>query len=291
MFTGSGLRPELQPAGVSAPGPMAPERFRVAARRQETADTWTLELEPLDRTGGFRFLPGQFTMLYAFGAGEVPISISGDPAKTERLVHTVRAVGAASAAICRTEPGRMLGVRGPFGSHWPVADAEGRDVVVVAGGIGLAPLRPIVHEVLGARERFRNALLLYGGREPEQLLYSQELEEWRERGLDVDVTVDIAPAGWPGKVGVVPALIDRARFDADGAVAFVCGPEPMIRFSAGALIARGVDARRVHVSMERNMKCAVGHCGHCQLGPEFVCRDGPVFTFERMRAAFDVREV
>ena len=287
----SALLPDLQAAGRSAPGPMVPERFRVSERRQETADTWTLALEPLDRDGGLPFAPGQFTMLYAFGTGEVPISISGDPGAPQRLVHTVRAVGAASAAICRTAPGRMLGVRGPFGSRWPVGQAVGGDAVIVAGGIGLAPLRPVVYELLRARERFERALLLYGGREPEQLLYAAELDEWRERGLDVEVTVDIAPAGWPGRVGVVPGLIERARFDPAAAVAFVCGPEAMIRFSAEALIDRVVAPDRVHVSMERNMKCAVGQCGHCQLGPEFVCRDGPVFTFERMRAAFRVREV
>jgi NAD(P)H-flavin reductase len=270
---------------------MVPERFRVTDRRQETADTWTLELEPVDGAGGIEFEPGQFTMLYAFGAGEIPISISGDPAAPARLVHTVRAVGAASAAICRTEPGRMLGVRGPFGSHWPVEDAFGGDVMIVAGGIGLAPLRPVIYEVLSARERFAGATLLYGGRQPEQLLYTGELEQWRERGLDVEVTVDIAAAEWAGRVGVVPTLIERARFDPSTAVAFVCGPEAMIRFSAEALIERGVPPDRVHISMERNMKCAVGHCGHCQLGPEFVCRDGPVFTFERMRAAFEVREL
>jgi NAD(P)H-flavin reductase len=270
---------------------MLPERFRVAERRQETGDTWTLELEPVDSQAPFTFLPGQFTMLYAFGAGEVPISISGDPGAPERLVHTVRTVGAASGAICRTETGRMLGVRGPFGSHWPVEDATGRDVVVVAGGIGLAPLRPVIYEVLSRRDRFERALLLYGGREPEQLLYAGEFDEWRDRGLDVMTTVDIAPAGWPGRVGVVPKLIERAPFDLATAVAYVCGPEAMIRFSAEALIDRGIGADRVHVSMERNMKCAVGHCGHCQLGPEFVCRDGPVFTFERMRTAFTLREV
>ena len=270
---------------------MVPERFRVAERRRETADTWTLELEPADRADGFPFRPGQFTMLYAFGVGEVPISISGDPAAPQRLVHTVRAVGAASAAICRTGPGGMLGVRGPFGSHWPVDEAAGRDVVIVAGGIGLAPLRPVVHAVLNARERFGRAVLLYGGREPDQLLYEAEFGRWREHELDVEVTVDIAPAGWHGRVGVVPGLVERASFDPGGAHAFVCGPEAMIRFSADALIGRGVAADRVHVSMERNMKCAVGHCGHCQLGPEFVCRDGPVFTFERMRAAFSVRDV
>jgi NAD(P)H-flavin reductase len=287
----SALLPEIQPAGTSAPGPMVPERFRVAERRQETADTWTLELQPLDRAGGFVFLPGQFTMLYAFGAGEVPISISGDPRLSERLVHTVRAVGAASGAICRTAPGKVLGVRGPFGSHWPLESADARDVVIVAGGIGLAPLRPVVYEVLSARDRFGRALLLYGGREPEQLLYAAELEEWRSRGLEVEVTVDIAPARWHGRVGVVPTLIERARFDPEAAVAFVCGPEAMIRFSAEALTERGVAPDRVYVSMERNMKCAVGHCGHCQLGPTFVCRDGPVFTFERMRAAFALREL
>jgi NAD(P)H-flavin reductase len=286
----SALLPEV-PAGVIAPGPMMPERFRVSERRQETADTWTLELEPLDREGGLPFLPGQFTMLYAFGAGEVPISISGDPHRPDPLVHTIRAVGAASAAICRTEPGHMLGVRGPFGSSWPVAEAAGRHVVIVAGGIGLAPLRPVVYDVLSARDRFAGATLLYGGRQPDQLLYADELEEWRERGLDVQVTVDIAASEWPGRVGVVPTLIQRAGFDPGAAVAFVCGPEAMIRFSAEALIGRGVAPDRVHISMERNMKCAVGHCGRCQLGPEFVCRDGPVFTFERMRAAFTLREV
>ena len=287
----SALLPDVEPGGRAAPGTMVPERFHVTDRRQETADTWTLELESIDRPGGLPFRPGQFTMLYAFGAGEVPISISGDPAHPERLVHTVRAVGAASAAICRTAPGRMLGVRGPFGSHWPVGEAVGRDAVVVAGGIGLAPLRPVVYELLGARDRFERALLLYGGREPEQLLYAAELEDWRARGLDVEVTVDIAPAGWAERVGVVPKLIERAPFEPATAIAFVCGPEAMIRFSAEALIDRGIGAERVHISMERNMKCAVGHCGHCQLGPEFVCRDGPVFTFERMRAAFTVREV
>jgi len=287
----SALLPEVQPGGTSTLRPMVPERFRVSERRQETADTWTLELEPVDRTGGIEFEPGQFMMLYAFGAGEVPISISGDPRRADRLVHTVRAVGATSAAICRTQPGRMLGVRGPFGSNWPVEEAEGRHAVIVAGGIGLAPLRPVVYEVLSARDRFAGATLLYGGRQPEQLLYVDELEEWRERGLEVAVTVDIAPAEWPGRVGVVPTLIERTRFDPAAAVAFVCGPEAMIRFSAEALIGRGVAPDRVHISMERNMKCAVGHCGRCQLGPEFVCRDGPVFTFERMRAAFTVREV
>ena len=267
--------------------------FASPTARQETADTWTLELEPLDRAGGFEFAPGQFTMLYAFGAGRGPdLDQRRSGALRSGWCTRCGRSGAASARDLPHGAGRgCSGCAGPFGSHWPVEDAAGRDVVIVAGGIGLAPLRPVVYEVLRARDRFGGRSLLYGGREPEQLLYAAELEQWRERGLDVEVTVDIAAADWPGRVGVVPTLIERARFDPATAVAFVCGPEAMIRFSAEALIERGVAPDRVHISMERNMKCAVGHCGHCQLGPEFVCRDGPVFTFERMRPAFTVREL
>jgi NAD(P)H-flavin reductase len=163
--------------------------------------------------------------------------------------------------------------------------------VIVAGGVGLAPVRPIVYEVLSDRERYGRALVLYGGREPEQLLYAAELDSWRDRGLDVDVTVDIASASWSGKVGVVPTLIAKAEFDAPTAFAFICGPEAMMRFSAEALLDRGLGGDRIYVSMERNMKCAVGRCGHCQLGPEFVCRDGPVFSYERIRHAFRIREI
>jgi NAD(P)H-flavin reductase len=270
---------------------MLPERFRVTGSTRETGDTWTLTLEPLDRSNPLAFAPGQFNMVYAFGAGEVPISISGDPANPEPLVHTVRAVGAATKAICDSKSGTVLGIRGPFGTDWPVDAAEGVDVVIVAGGVGLAPVRPIVYEVLARRDRFGRALVLYGGREPEQLLFAAEMGAWRERGLEVDVTVDIASGTWSGKVGVVPSLIARAGFDAGAAVAFICGPEAMMRFSAEALLDRGVDSGRIYVSMERNMKCAVGRCGHCQLGPEFVCRDGPVFSYERIRHAFRIREI
>jgi NAD(P)H-flavin reductase len=277
------------PAAVA--DPMIPERFRVLHSSKETSDTWTLTLEPLDRPEPFGFAPGQFNMVYAFGAGEVPISISGDPSQPNTLVHTIRAVGAATEAICRAEPGTVLGVRGPFGSDWPLEAADEADIVIVAGGVGLAPVRPIVYEVLARRDSFGRVLVLYGGRQPDQLLYADELDEWRARGLDVQVTVDIATQSWPGSVGVVPGLIARAGFEAGSAVAFICGPEAMMRFSADALLDRGLDPGRIYVSMERNMKCAVGRCGHCQLGPEFVCRDGPVFSYERIRHAFWIREI
>ena len=184
-------------------------------------------------------------MLYAFGVGEVPISVSGDPSNGGPLLHTVRAVGSVTEAICRCDPGDQLGVRGPYGSSWPVDEAAGGDVVIVAGGIGLAPLRPVVHHLLAHRERYGRVVVLYGGRSPEELLYTAELERWRGRfDVEVEVTVDSAGGDWSGDVGVVTRLIDRAEFDPPRAVAMVCGPEVMMRFAVGRLRERGVAAER-----------------------------------------------
>jgi NAD(P)H-flavin reductase len=264
-----------------------PVPYRVARRRRETHDTWTLELEPAGDEAVADLGPGQFAMLYAFGAGEVPISVSALPS-----VHTVRAVGAVSSALCRAPRDEILGVRGPFGTTWPVEAAEGADVVVVAGGIGLAPLRPVVHHVLAHRERYGRVAVLYGGRSPEELLYTAELERWRGRfDVDVDVSVDQAAAGWRGRVGVVTNLIPRAGFDPDHTVAMICGPEVMMRFAVAALREQGVPPDAIYVSLERSMKCAVGLCGHCQLGPVFVCKDGPVFRWDAVEPLLRVREL
>jgi len=272
-------------------GPMVPERFEVVSRRQDTADTWTLELQ---RSSGdpLAFAPGQFTMLSAAGAGEVPISISGDPDRPERLVHTVRAVGLATEAICASEPGRVLAGRGPFGEPWPVEEvAEGAEVVIAAGGIGLAPLRPAILWLLARRNRYRRLVLLYGGRAPDQLLYADELEAWAERGLEILVTVDSAGPEWLGTVGVVTRLVGRAGLAGGDTFAMACGPEVMMRFTVAALREAGVDADRVFVSMERNMQCGIGHCGHCQLGPTLVCRDGPVYRWSELEPWLAVREL
>ncbi len=276
----------------AAAGPMAPRPFRVVSRRQETEDTWTLALEPAGGGPAPSFGPGQFNMLYAFGVGEVPISISGDPAAGGPLEHTVRAVGSVSAAICRAEPGEQLGVRGPFGSSWPLADAGGRHVVIVAGGIGLAPLRPALLAALAERERLAGLVLLCGGRAPSQLLFRSQLDEWQaDPRLDVGVTVDSAEPGWLGHVGVVTTLIGNAPFDPSRALAFVVGPEVMMRFTVDALLARGMSPADVHISIERNMKCAITHCGRCQLGPTFACREGPVMRFAAIERFLRVREL
>jgi NAD(P)H-flavin reductase len=268
---------------------LVPQPICIARIRRETADVATLELSP---AAPFAFAAGQFNMLYAFGLGEVAISISGHPAEQGRIVHTVRAVGAVSDAITRLRRNMVVGLRGPYGSSWPVAESEGSDVIIVAGGLGLAPLRPVVYHVLTRREHYGRVVLLYGARGPADILYRRELEAWRRR-LDVDivVTVDHAAPDWRGNVGVVPALIARAPVDADHAVAMVCGPEIMMRFAIDALRDRGVGADRIYLSMERNMKCAVGLCGHCQFGPAFVCRDGPVFRFDRIAPIFNIREI
>lgn len=274
------------------PAALLPAPFRVAGKRRETHDTWTLALEPVE-TAADPFEPGQFAMLYAFGAGEVPISVSGDlSGGNGALVHTVRAVGAVTEAICELDTGDTVGVRGPYGVGWPIALAEGRDVVVAAGGIGLAPLRPVIYELLAHRERYGAVTIVYGGRSPEELLYVEEIERWRSRfDVTLDVTVDTATAEWRGRVGVVTTLISRAAFDPANAIAMMCGPEVMLRFTAAALTDRNVPGDSIWLSLERSMKCAVGHCGHCQLGPLFVCKDGPVARYDRVRPFTNVREL
>lgn len=269
---------------TSSADPMLPTPYRVQRVRHEIRDTFTLELEPVDGDEIPPFAGGQFNMLYVFGAGEIPISISGNPEHPRSLVHTTRAVGTVSRAMQRLRQGDMLGVRGPFGSHWPIEQAAGRDIVIAAGGLGLAPLRSIMYQVIARREQFGNVTLLYGARTPEDLLYRRELEHWRARlDLDVSVTVDRAPGKWRGSVGVVTKLIPRTSFDPGKAIVFVCGPELMMRFTAAGFLAQGVGVEQIYVSLERNMKCAVGFCGHCQYRPYFVCRDGPVFQYSRVQ--------
>jgi NAD(P)H-flavin reductase len=270
---------------------MVPRLFRVARARRELRDTWTLELSPADGSAVEPFSAGQFNMLYIFGIGEVPISLSGSPLLGASLVHTVRAVGAVSRALCASKPGAPVGVRGPFGTSWPITESEGRDLLLVAGGIGLAPLRPALYHVLAQRRKHGRVVLLVGGRSPEDLLFVREIERWRSRlDLDVQVTVDRATSDWRGEIGVVTRLIPRAAFDPARAVALVCGPEVMMRFAAAALLDRGLPSDSIYLSLERNMKCAVGVCGHCQLGPSFVCKDGPVFPYSRIAPFLGIRE-
>ena len=271
--------------------PMQPRLFRVEKVRRDLSDTFTMELLAEDGWE-FVFRPGQFNMLYVFGVGEIPISISGDPADRSCLVHTTRAVGQVSQALNALKAGDSIGVRGPFGTAWPVESAYGRDLVFVAGGVGLAPLRPAIYHAMSNRDRYGRVMVLYGARTPEDILYKKEVERWRGRfDMDVLVTVDRATGKWSGNVGVVTNLVMKGGFDPQQATAFICGPEVMMRYGAQAMEKRGVGRDHIWLSMERNMKCGCGLCGHCQWGPHFVCKDGPVFRYDRVADLFSVSEL
>ena len=281
---------DLKSVAAAATDPMLPRIAHVRRRRRDAPQVWTLDVEPTETAPSF--LPGQFNMLTVFGVGEVPISLSGDPGEPGRLVHTIRAVGPVSAALTRLSPGDPVGLRGPFGAGWPMAEAAGRDVVVVAGGLGLAPLRPALYRLLAERAHYGKIALLYGTRSPADILFRHELESWRRRlDIDIEVTVDHADSDWRGNVGVVTTLIARAAFDPLHGLALVCGPEVMMRFAIAALRDVGLTDEAIYLSMERNMKCAIGLCGHCQFGTVFVCRDGPVFRYDRVRTLLALKEI
>lgn len=269
--------------------PMVPVLATVTKRRQDLPDVVTFEFEAPGWSG---FAPGQFNMLSVFGVGEIPISISGPVSDPGRIVHTIRDVGPVSKALANLPEGAVIGLRGPYGVPWPVERALGRDVVVVAGGLGLAPVRPILYELIENRLDYGKVTLLYGARSPRDMLFATELAEWRSRlDIGVEVTVDRATEAWHGHVGVVTSLLAGADFDPAATTAFVCGPEIMMRFGANGLTDAGVAPGDIFLSMERNMQCAIGLCGHCQLGPVFVCKDGPVFDWARLKPLMAVKEL
>lgn len=285
----------MSTASVPAAGSFwTPHAVAIRAIRPEVGGVATYELGFADRAAAeaYRFAPGQFNMLYLPGAGEVPISLSADPASRDTWAHTIRVAGNVTRRLAAMQPGDTLGLRGPYGSCWPLEEAVGADVLLVAGGIGLAPLRPAILALLAERERYGRLMLLYGARSPDTLLYAHEYDEWSRRGLLVHTTVDRSAAGWLGNVGVVSLLVERVRpLDPARTVVFSCGPEIMMRYSVAAAEVRGIAASRVWVSLERNMQCAVRMCGHCQLGPAFVCREGPVFRYDQMEPYLDVPQL
>jgi len=259
---------------------------------KETPDTFTLTVSRDEDSEQDVFQPGQFSMLWVFGVGELPISISGDPADRDKLVYTVRSVGKATHALVSQKPGTEIGIRGPFGTGWPMEAARGRDVIIIAGGIGLAPLRPAIYEVLRNRDRYGRLVVLYGARSPRELLYRKELAAWAQQpDTQVLVTVDYGGLGWHGHVGVVTTLFKYARLQPSKSVAMICGPEIMMRFVTRQLEEHGVTAANTYLSMERNMKCAAGFCGHCQYGPLFICKDGPVFPYTTIRPLLEKYEL
>lgn len=262
---------------------------RVVAIEPDSPGTATYWLEP---TEPYAFRPGQINMLYLWGLGAVPISVSSDPAAPQRLAHTVRVAGSVTSGLPGLRVGDELGLTGPLGRPWPVEEAKGGDLLIVAGGLGLAPLRAAIYVALRERASFGRVALLVGARTPGDLVFAAELDRWRERGdVQVELTVDRPSDGWAHHVGLVTTLLDAASFDPPSTTALVCGPEVMMVATARRLAARGVDTRRVFVSLERNMQCGVRRCGHCQVGPLFVCADGPVFAYAEVEPWLRVDEL
>jgi NAD(P)H-flavin reductase len=271
--------------------PWLPRWCRITASKQEAPGVFTYELAGGEATSpAIGFLPGQFNMLYVPGCGEAAISISSDPGRTATISHTVRVVGNVTRALARLHLSDQVGVRGPFGSAWPIDTCRGCDLVIACGGVGLAPLRPVIYHILRHRGHYGRVHLLYGARTPQDLLYSSQYDVWRGAGVEVNVTVDLGDEHWQGRIGVVPMLMDRLRLQATKTRIFTCGPEVMMRFVIREALGRQVHRDHIFMSMERNMNCALGFCGHCQLGPAFVCKDGPVFTYEQLEPYLHVED-
>jgi len=268
---------------------LLPKTYQIKSVVQETNDIFTLALTP--RNGEVpAFLPGQFNMLYHFGFGEVPISISGDPAKKGEWIHTIRAVGAVTNAMQHLKKGDEIGVRGPFGNHWPLSK-KNCDVLVIAGGLGLAPLRPVLYHLAANRKDYKKITLLYGTRTPEDLLFKNELQHWQGLGFEIQTSLDRAAANWSGHVGFVTSLIAKHLPHPENTLALLCGPEIMMKVGIQELIRSKIVEQNVYLSMERNMLCAVGFCGHCQYGPYFICKDGPIFSYEQLKTWLTIKEL
>lgn len=271
---------------------MSPAPYRVHSRVAENRDSSTLRLlpvgEPLPAPQ-----PGEFMMMYAFGIGEIAISVSGVPTVgDDTITHTIRSVGAVSRALHDAQPGTLIGMRGPFGTSWDIAGAVGRDLVIVAGGVGLAPLRPVVLAALADRDSYGRVTLIAGARSRDDFLFDEELQSWVSDGsIEVHRTVDVPVQGWPGEVGFVTEPLRKMPLQPARTTAFLCGPEPMMRNGANELLRKGTSHRDIRVSLERNMQCGIGWCGHCQLGPLLLCRDGPVVGYDIAEPLLQVKEL
>jgi len=281
-----------KPAAVHDKAPLTPywaEVVEIVPEAEGIATYW-LQFQDPEMQTHYSFLPGQFNMVYLPGYGEAAISISSDPADPTRIGHTIRFVGNVTRRVSRLRVGDVIGLRGPFGAPWPMDKLCCNDVIIAAGGIGLAPLRPAVYHILNHRDDYGKVYVLYGARTPKDLLYTAEYEAWEQQDVQVVTTVDRADEDWIGQVGVVPMLFYRFRMDAPQSAVLTCGPEIMIRFVVFEGLARRVPSDQIYVSLERNMKCGQGSCGHCQLGPYFICKDGPVFRFDTLENFFSVEE-
>ena len=269
-----------------------PRPYTVKRNRRESADTVTLHLAANEPEQETKPQPGQFNMLYLFGRGEAPISVSGISRHAGYIHHTIKAAGPLTRALTELEPGALVGLRGPFGQGWPLTQARGKNLLLIAGGIGVAPIRSALRAIVRRRRRYGRVDLIYGSRTPQDILYRDQLHRWQQReDIDVHVTVDHGDQDWTGTVGFVTELLGAVDIDPHNTRAFLCGPEIMMRHGLSQLLQLGVPSQDVYLSIERNMRCALGICGHCQWGADFICKQGPVFCADHIRSRLKVREL
>lgn len=268
---------------------LIPEFYPLHSFRRENSDVFSLEIQLKEH---FFFQPGQFNMLCLPGIGEVAISISGDPEESSSLRHTIREVGSVTEVMAKMKKGDLLGIRGPFGQGWPIKKLSGKDLLLVAGGLGIAPLRPLIHLAKNNRGDFSRIILLYGVKKPENFIFSRELARWEKKiNLEVWKIVEIGDENWQAEVGLITDLLPKISLDPKRTVMFTCGPEIMMRFAALTALEVGLKEENIFLSLERNMKCATGFCGHCLYGPFFICRDGPVFPYHRLKNLLPIQEL
>lgn len=272
--------------------PHTPFEAEILERIEESPAIFTLRSRFTDPViqSQYHFQPGQFNMVYLYGVGEVAISIVSDPDDANMISHTIRAVGRVTKGMARLKAGDHLGIRGPYGRGWPLQSAQGRDVLLITGGLGCAPVVGVINYIMRRRDIYRRLIIIQGVKHSTDLIWRHRYQQWAQAPeTQVLLAADAAGPGWPWHVGRVTTLLDQAHFNHDNCIVMMCGPEIMMRLTSTILIKRGVTEENIWLSMERNMQCAIGHCGHCQYGDKFVCKDGPVFCYTEVKELFGVK--
>ncbi len=264
-----------------------PKQAEILSVKKETADTSRFRMkfvDPADREA-FEYQPGQFVEISVMGAGEVPISITSSPLIDKGYFELcIRDTGKVTREIHKLGEGDIVGIRGPYGNSFDIKSMQGKEVLFVVGGLGLAPLRPVINGVVASRDEYKGVKILYGARTPGDMLFNEDLDEWSKiDGVEVLTTVDRADDSWKGNVGVVPKLFEKTEIEPKKTVAVICGPGIMIKFVMKDLLGMGFKEKDIWLTMERHMKCGIGKCGHCNIGTKYVCIDGPVFTFDQIK--------
>ncbi|MDH5710225.1 MAG: FAD/NAD(P)-binding protein [Gammaproteobacteria bacterium] len=269
-----------------------PHEAVILERIQEGPHLFTLRMKFTDPDiqGSYVFEPGQFNMLYLYGVGDVPISIVNDPLDSHIIDHTIRVVGRVTRGIDKLKAGDRIGLRGPYGRGWPMQQSSGKDVVIVTGGLGCAPVVSVINYIEQRREEFGRLNIVQGVKHTADLIWKERYDKWRNLpNTKVLLAADVGEALWPWHVGPVTSLFDQLMFNPDNVAVMMCGPEGMMRVVCRHMLDKGVPESQLFLSMERNMQCAIGHCGHCQYGSKFICKDGPVFSYDKVRKLFQTK--